>query len=171
MGLLSKAATGSFVPDTEAVVSTETAGSYGLDIQFDKIEQYIPEQDNPEEPGTGNGLLSLITRKFAHSPSAAEKAVMDSFNSGYAKFGSLQGIVIDTLEYAADEFLTRLESLVSGFAVSRDLAPGRCLVLFGASQDGELITRHLEKTVPGNSVFMFHAENPQDALLLLKPYL
>ncbi|MDR2662525.1 MAG: hypothetical protein LBC31_05960 [Treponema sp.] len=145
MGLLSKAA-GPSGAGAEAVVSAETAE-------------------------TGGGLLHRITRKRAQTLSPMEKALMDALSSSYAKFGSLQGIVIDALKYTAGEFITRLGSLVSGFAVSQGLAPGRCLVLFGASLDGELIARHLEKTVPGNSIFTFQAENPQGALILLKPYL
>ncbi|MDR1307903.1 MAG: hypothetical protein LBK74_10065 [Treponema sp.] len=132
---------------------------------------FIPEREGPREPETG-GLLNRITRKRAPiPPSPMEKALMETLNSAYAKFGFLQGIVVDALKYTAGEFLTRLGSLVSGFAVSQGLAPGRCLVLFGASPDGELIARHLEKTVPGNSIFTFRAENPQDAFILLKPYL
>ncbi|MDR1144388.1 MAG: hypothetical protein LBK77_09275 [Spirochaetaceae bacterium] len=172
MGLLSKAAEGPSVPDSEALVSAETAASSGPDTLSGETGLYVPERENPREPETGGGLLSRITGKRAPvPPSPMEKALMDALGSGYAKFGFFQGIVIDALKYTAGEFLTRLGSLVSGFAVSQGLAPGRCLVLFDASLDGDLIARHLEKTVPGNSIFTFHAENPQGALILLKPYL
>jgi hypothetical protein len=172
MGLLSKAAAGPSVPDVEAVVSVETAGFFELDVPSGETGPFTPEEESPREPKTGGGLLNRIAGKRARiSPSPMEKVLMDALSSGYAKFGPLQGIVIDALKYTAGEFLTRLGSLVSDFAVSQGLAPGRCLVLFGAALDGELIARQLEKTTPGNSIFTFHAETPQDALILLKPYL
>jgi hypothetical protein len=173
MGLLSKAAAGSSAPAFEDVSFAEISGSGGPDFSFDPIdvtELYITEPDTFEEPGIG--LLGRITKDFAQIPSSPlEKAVMDTLNSSYAKFGSLQGIVLEALKYTAGEFSGRLGSLISGFAVFQGLAPGRCLALFSASLDGELIARHLAKTVPGNAVFTFRAEDPQGAFILLKPYL
>ena len=165
MGLLSKAATGS-------------------SSQF-------------EEPSRG-GLLSIITHKHLYNPkndsipdipvpaikeagppakqknvltSPLEKAVMEKLSMGYAKLGSAQGLVIEALKYSAGEFSGRLASMVSSFGIAQGLAPGRCLVLFGSAQDGELIGKHLAKTVPGNTIFCFQAENPQEAFSLIKPYL
>jgi hypothetical protein len=60
--------------------------------------------------------------------------------------------------------------MVSGFATVQSLNSGRCLILFGPAQDGDLIAWHLSKTVPGKSVFCFRAKNPQEALTRLTPY-
>ena len=150
-----------------------------------------------EEPVTRGGLLSIITRMhnepenefmppitaeeppnpFARQEEKAvrvsplEKAVMEKLSVGYTRFGTAQGLVIEALKYSAGEFTGRLASMVSGFGTAQGLAPGRCLVLFDAAQDGELIGKHLAKTVPGNNIFWFRAENPQKAFSLLKPYL
>jgi len=115
-----------------------------------------------EKPKAG-GLLNRISRK-----NDLEKTVMESLES---EQGFFQGIIIEALQYSAGGFSGRLISMVSGFGTAQSLTPGRCLVLFDDTQDGELIARHLAKTVFGKSIFTFRAENPQEAFALLKPYL
>jgi len=115
-----------------------------------------------ETPKAG-GLLNRISRK-----NTLEKSVMESLGSG--QNGS-QGIILEALQYSSSGFPGRIFSMVSGFGTAQPLTPGRYLVLFDDTQDGDLIARHLAKTVSGKSIFRFQAENPQEALSLLKPYL
>jgi len=115
-----------------------------------------------ETPKAG-GLLNRISRK-----TILEKNVMESLDS---RQGTSQGFIIEALQYSSGGFSGRIFSMVSGFGTAQPLTPGRCLVLFDSAQDGDLIARHLAKTVSGKSIFCFRAENPQEALSLLKPYL
>ena len=125
------------------------------------------------------GLLKIITEKHKQNDTDAnnvpasplEKAVMEKLYAGYAKFGIFQGVVIEALKYSAGEFAGRLAFMVSGFGSAQGLAPGRALVLFNSDLDGELIGRHLAKTVPGKSIFFFNANTPQEAFSIIKPYL
>jgi len=116
---------------------------------------------NEEDP-KAKGLLNRISRK-----KILEKTVMESLSS---EKGAFQGLIIEALQYSAGGFSGRIFSMVSAFGTAQPLTPGRCLVLFGPAQDGDLIARHLEKTVSGKKIFRFRAENPQEALALLKPY-
>ena len=61
--------------------------------------------------------------------------------------------------------------MVSVFGTVQGLNTGRALVLFGSGQDGELIGKHLAKTVFGKNIFSFQAYNPQEAFSIIKPYL
>jgi len=117
---------------------------------------------NEKTPRAG-GLLNRIARR-----NDLEKTIMESLESERAAF---QGIIIEALQYSGDGFSGKLFSMVSGFGTAQPLTPGRCLVLFDDTQDGELIARHLAKTIFGKSIFSFRAENPQEAFALLKPYL
>jgi len=136
-----------------------------------------------ERPVSGDGLLKIITQKQcagtktvtaaipAVPSSPLEKEAMEKLSAGYAKFGAFQGVILEAPGGSAEEFLSRLTSAVSAFGATQALAQGRCLVLFGSEQDGELIGRHLAKTVPGKLIFNFQAKNPGEAFTLLKPYL
>lgn len=152
MGLLSKAATGTSGSDGASaggllkIISQRHTGP-----SFNDTEQISSPVLNPASP--------------------MEKAVMDNLYAGFAKFGIYQGIIIEALKYSAGEFASRLSFMVSGFGSAQGLAPGRALVLFSAAQDGELIGIHLARTVPGNNIFSFQANTPQEAFSLLKPYL
>jgi hypothetical protein len=150
--------------------------SFDIETELTKIR---------EQPGTfdiagssSGGLLSRITKGRAPQEqedllpaSAVEKTVMDILSAGHEKFGSFQGLIIEALRYSADEFTGRIGTMVSTFGLVQGIAPGRCLVLFDAARDGELIARHLMKTVPGKNIFNFEAEGSQEAFVLLKPYL
>jgi len=116
-----------------------------------------------EKASKAGGLLNRISRK-----NNLEKTIMESLDSRQNVF---QGIIIEALQYSAGEFSGRIFSMVSGFGTAQPLNPGRCLVLFDSAQDGDLIARHLAKTVFGKSIFCFRAENSQEAFALLKPYL
>ena len=105
------------------------------------------------------------------SSSRQENALIENLSAGYSKFGMFQGIVIESIKNSVGEFYSRLSSMVSGFGIAQSLAPGRALVLFDSGQDGELIGIHLAKTVPGNNIFYFQANNPKEAFSVIKPYL
>jgi hypothetical protein len=125
-----------------------------------------PETDKTgvhSRAGRRGGLLNRVSWKLA-----LEKNIMDSISSNP---GTLQGIIFEALQYTAGGFSGRILSMVSGFGTVQPLAPGRCLVLFGPAQDGDLIAQHLAKTVPGKSILYFRAGNPQEALNYLRPYL
>ncbi|GHV84837.1 hypothetical protein AGMMS50230_04450 [Spirochaetia bacterium] len=111
---------------------------------------------------------SIMPAKPSLSP--LEKAVMEALSSGHKKFGSFQGCVFEALKYSAGEFTGRLSSMISGFGAAQGLAPGRCLIIFSAAEDKGLITYHLDKTVPGKTIFSFQANTSQEAFSLLKPY-
>jgi len=118
--------------------------------------------ENGKAPKAG-GLLNRISRR-----NILEKTILESLDS---RQGVSQGIILEALQYSAGGFSGRIFSMVSGFGTAQPLTPGRCLVLFGDAQDGDLIARHLAKTVFGKSIFHFRAETPQEAFALLKPYL
>jgi len=120
------------------------------------------------------GLLSKAVIGTPNSNSSSEqqeKALMEIFSDSLEKFGMFHGLVIEAVKYSAGEFISRLSSMVSGFGITRGLTPGRVLVLFSSTYDSELIGKHLAKTVPGNNVFSFQANNPKEALSYIKPYL
>jgi hypothetical protein len=104
-------------------------------------------------------------------PAPIEKAVTDILSVCHEKFGAFRGLIIEALRYSADEFTGRIETMVSTFALVQEIALGRYLILFDRVRDEELIARHLIKTVPGKNIFAFEAEDSQEALALLKPYL
>jgi len=157
MGLLSKAAAGSF-SSNEAEKSVSEGGLLKL-ITQKQVE------------GTRTSTAAIPVEKNVVPSSPTEKAVMEKLSAGHAKFGAFQGVILETLKYPAEEFLDRLTSMVSDFGTVQTLVPGRCLVLFGSEQDRELIGQHLAKTVSGKSIFHFQAENPREAFTLLKPYI
>jgi len=117
----------------------------------------------PRTRAPKEGLLSRASRK-----NASEKKIINYLASNT---GTIQGIIIESLQYTAGEFSRRILSMVSDFGTVVPFTPERCLVLFGPVQDGDLIARHLVKTVPGKSILFFRIENPQEAFTLLKPYL
>jgi hypothetical protein len=127
----------------------------------------------------GRGLLNRIQslkllpqKTQSYVPvTALEKSLMEILDSCHEKFGSFQGVIIEALRYSVGEFTGRIGAMVSAFGIVQGITPGRCLVIFGITQDGELIARHLVKTVPGKNIFSFRAEDPQRAFDLLKPYL
>ena len=127
-----------------------------------------------DEPSQG-GLLKFISEKQQNNAEGAaspmEKAMMEKLYAGFAKYGIFQGLIIEALKYSAGEFTGRLSSMVSNFGSVEGLAPGRALVIFSTKEDGELIGKHLAKTVPGNNLFSFQADNPQEAFTLVKPFL
>ena len=127
-----------------------------------------------DEPSQG-GLLKVISQKNRNNEesisSPMEKAIMEKLYAGFLKYGVFQGIVLEALKYSAGEFSGRLSSMVSNFGSAEGLAPGRALIIFSTKVDGELIGKHLAKTVPGNNLFSFQANNPQEAFSLVKPFL
>ena len=160
MGLLSKAAAGTSKDDELPPINEYASG--GL--------LKLVSQKNQNKTKKDTAATNTEENVFApFSPS--EKAIMEKLSNGYAKFGVFQGLVIEALKYSAGEFTSRLSLMVSDFGAAQGLAPGRALVLFSSVQDGELIEKHLVKTVPGNSIFSFQANTPQEAFSLLKPYL
>jgi hypothetical protein len=135
---------------------------------------HFPVQAPADDESSHGGLLKTITEKQYKKTIPAshmEKVVMEKLYAGFAKFGVFQGVIIEALKYSAGEFAGRLSFMVSGFGAAQGLTPGRALVLFGSGQDGELIGRHLAKTVPGNNIFSFQAKTPQEAFDIIKPYL
>ena len=155
MGLLSKAV--SSTPDYNELPS------HGGLLRLITQRHYTDSKQDSDIP--------LLNESIELSGSPMEKAVMEKLSTGYKKYGVFQGVIMEALKYSAGEFSGRLASIVSGFGSAHGLAPGRCMVLFGLSQDGELIGRHLSKTVPGNNIYCFQAKNPQEAFSLIKPYL
>ena len=127
-----------------------------------------------DEPSQG-GLLNFISKKQLNNAEAItspmEKEIMEKLFAGYAKYGVFQGLIIETLNYSAGEFTRRISSMVSDFGSTEGLSQGRALVIFSIKSDGELIGKHLAKTVPGNNLFSFQADNPREAFLLVKPFL
>ena len=152
MGLLSKAASGALNHEEQ---------SHGGLLKLITEKQQTKDADIPMDTADKNRAPS----------SPLEKAVMEKLYAGYAKFGIFQGIIIEALKYSAGEFAGRLAFMVSGFGTAQGLAPGRALVLFNSVQDGELISKHLAKTVPGKSIFKFMANTPQEAFSIVRPYL
>ncbi|MCL1813575.1 MAG: hypothetical protein FWG29_08650 [Treponema sp.] len=151
MGLLSKAAAGTSTSD-----------------DFSSLD----------EPSKG-GLLKLIHQKHrknteetipVHS-SNQENAIMENLSESYSKFGVFKGVIVEMLKNSAGESTGRLASMISGFGAVQGLSPVRALVLFDSKQDCELIGKHLAKTVPGKNIFSFQANTPQEALLLIQPFL
>ena len=156
MGLLSKAAAGSSKQFEEPISQVYKANRGGL------LNIVIQKNKAKTKKTSGEKVVSA---------SALEKKVLEKLTSSFKKSESVQGLVIEALESPAGDFTGRLSSMVSGFGAVQGLAPGRSLVLFSPDQDGDLIGKHLAKTVPGNTIFSFHSDNPQDALSLLKPFL
>ncbi|MDR2552016.1 MAG: hypothetical protein LBD31_02470 [Treponema sp.] len=114
------------------------------------------------------GLLSRMTKKRKEAP--PEEKLTEILNSGYTRFGAFQGLVFEAAG-SGEHFLSGLAAAVSGFGAVCPLGGGRCLVLFGAAQDGELLASHLVKFLPGKRTFTFRAESPRSALAFLKPLL
>jgi hypothetical protein len=148
MGLLKKAAAGH-------------ESSHGGLLKKISKKQYKKNNSIPQEAPSKKTVPS----------SPMEKAVVEKLFAGFARFGIFQGVILEALKYSAGEFSGRLSFMVSGFGVAQGLAPGRALVLFDSKQDGELIGRHLAKTVPGNTIFIFQAKTPQEAFNHIKPYI
>ena len=119
------------------------------------------------------GLLNKIIQKNENAPIAGtfkENSTMENLISVHAKYGAFQGVVIKNLEESSFFFI-RISSMVSGFGSVHEFDNNRCLLLFDALQDRDLVGKHLSKTVPGNAVFSFEAANPEEAFSFLKPYI
>ncbi|MDR0447814.1 MAG: hypothetical protein LBH07_04015 [Treponema sp.] len=126
--------------------------------------------EHTESISNCGGLLKKIMEK--KNPSAPlEKAIKEKISGMIDGFKILQGVIIETPRYSAEEFSKRLTVMVSGFGVVQLLSQSRCVVFFDSTHDKELIGRHLAKTVPGENIFTFKAENYKKAFSLLKPYL
>ena len=160
MGLLSKAATG--VSKSDVISSLDEKSRGGLLKMIHRKNQQK----------AGKNVFPAQAEKSTFAPSSPlEKAVMENLSEGYSKFGSFKGVVIESLKYSGGDLTDRISSMVSGFGAARGLTPGRALILFSSGQDGDLIGMHLAKTVPGNNIFSFQANNPQEAFSLVKPFL
>jgi len=132
------------------------------------------EAGKSKKTGANIGLFKRITQKKydkTRNVSSSDKVLLDALSAEYAKLGAFQGIVIEALKNSAEEIYENLVSMVSSFAAVQKLNQQRCLVLFDAKQDKELIGFHLAKTIAGNTIFSFQARNPQEAYSYLKPYL
>ncbi|MDR2210684.1 MAG: hypothetical protein LBO65_04350 [Spirochaetaceae bacterium] len=157
-------------------LTEEQSGRELFDIETELENTHRTAGLFDQDDSSRGGLLNRITRapprqEGALPSSPLEKAVVDFLDAGHEKFGAFQGIILEALRYSADEFGGRIGAMVSAFGMVQGIAPGRCLVLFSASQDRELLARHLVRTVPGKDIFSFKAEDPQAAFTLLKPYL
>jgi hypothetical protein len=146
MGLLNRAVRG----------KTQTTPVFNVAVE---PQVFIPAKRPPQK----RGLLNRVSQK-----KNLENTVMETFDNQQNDF---QGIVIEALNYSPGGFSGRIFSMVSGFGSAQSLAPGRCLVVFSANLDGELIAGHIAKTVSGKNIFHFRAETPHEAFALIKPYL
>ena len=125
-------------------------------------------------PRFGKGLLNRIVQKQINTENKVfpeEQAVMENLSAGFTRYGVFQGVVLETRTIPIEDFFNRLALMVSFFGVVFKLDSQRCLVLFDSAKDWELIGKHLSKTVPGNAIIGFRANNPKEAFSYLKPYL
>ena len=160
MGLLSKAAEGTSKDD--AILSLGVQSTGGL---LKLINQKHRKKN-------GENIIPIhAEKKKSVLSSSIDKAVMDNLSESYSKFGVFKGLIIEAIKHSAGEFKGRLSNMVSGFGTAQGLAMGRVLVLFGSDQDCELIGKHLAKTIPGNNIFSFQANTPNEAFSLIKPFL
>ena len=157
MGLLNKANTGKY---------KRSGSNTGL-------LHYITQKKHGKERAAALSKPDIPSSKAVPSSEAvpSSKAVLDILSAEHAKLGAFQGLIIEALENPAEEFYESLTSAVSPFATVQKLSQQRCLVLFDAEKDKELIGFHLAKAIPGNTIFGFQAGNPQEAYSNLKPYL
>jgi hypothetical protein len=116
-----------------------------------------------KKPPQKRGLLNRVSQKMI-----LEKTILENLSG---EQNSFQGVIIEALNYSAGGFSSRILSMVSGFGSAQPLTPGRCLVVFDANKDGELIASHISKMVSGKNIYHFHAETPKEAIALLKPHL
>ncbi|MCL1929045.1 MAG: hypothetical protein FWG07_09690 [Treponema sp.] len=160
MGLLSKAAEGTSKDD--AILSSDEQSRGGLL----KLISQKHRQKNEE-----NIVPIREEKKKSVISSSIEKTDLENLFESYSKFGVFKGLIFEAIKQSAGEFKGRLSNMVSGFGTAHDLAMGRVLVIFGSDQDGELIGKHLARTIPGNNVFGFQANTPREAFSLIKPFL
>ncbi|MDR2471896.1 MAG: hypothetical protein LBD09_07295 [Treponema sp.] len=161
--------------DTEAD-DTEVTAAAAAPGEITETENETAAAITAPGKTAGTGLLGRIIRGN-RAPAVTEAmpegagAVMEFLSGAREQFGPFQGCVIEAPGEPDGDFAGRVQAASALFGLSRTLASGRSLVLFGGGEDGGLIAFHLAKTVPGKAAFSFRAEKPREALSLLKPWL
>jgi hypothetical protein len=141
-----------------------------------------------EPPKKALGGLLVLAKKRSAENAAGENvtdtgdAVIDSRDPGddsgegdilsflsavLKKNGSVHGLIF---EGQADGF-ARIKNMVSDFADTIALKAGRCLITGGRSLDCELLSHRLSASLSGKKLAIFNAEDPEEALGLLRAYL
>jgi hypothetical protein len=95
-----------------------------------------------------------------------ETKILSFFSGILEKTGCVRGLIF---EGEAD--VSRINGMVSAFASVTELKAGRCLIAGGRSLDCELLSHRLSRTFQGKELVRFSAENPREALDVLRSYL
>jgi hypothetical protein len=142
------------------------------EITEEIIEEIIIEDDSPpavpeESPQkTESGLLALAKKRSLEN--VTEGDILSFLSAVLKKNGSVRGLVF---EGQTDGLAARIKDRVSGFAGTIALGAGRCLIAGGRSLDCELLFHRLSASLPGKKLACFSAEDPEEALGLLRAYL
>ncbi|MDR2758972.1 MAG: hypothetical protein LBB78_06305 [Spirochaetaceae bacterium] len=87
-------------------------------------------------------------------------------------YGVISGIIFETpenMEYQG--FIDELSATTASFALTLPLSTFRCLILFPASVDKELVAHRISRTLKIEACFLFESESPEGAFEILRPYL
>jgi hypothetical protein len=181
---LVRAAKRAFIPSKKTDPAREEIAEITIEDDFPPA---VPEEP-PQK--TGSGLLVLAKKRSAENVTGESVTDtggtvigIDSRDSGdnsgegdilsflfavLKKNGSVHGLLF---EGQADGLAARIKNMVSGFADTIALEAGRCLIAGGRSLDGELLSHRLSASLPGKKLAFFNAEDPGEALGLIKAYL
>ncbi|MDR1507989.1 MAG: hypothetical protein LBI67_12905 [Treponema sp.] len=154
--------------------------------ETDIAESGAEENDSAaavNKASAGGGLLAQAKK---HSPEPAggfpegedslpaaedadEKKFLPFFAEALEKHGAIQALVFGD-QGQTGGLTGRISGMVSGFADTAELRNG-CLVSGGQSLDGELLAARLSASIPCKTLAVFSAENPGEALSVLRAYL
>lgn len=118
----------------------------------------------------GGGLLARASHSAVEPEDSPGRYLRGILDETLNKYAGLAGLVFEA-ESAGDGFAGQVAFLTSGFATVSDLGGGRCLILGDPSLDLELLTHRLSASVQGKKVFSFCADNSEEALGALEPYI
>jgi hypothetical protein len=178
-----------FIPSKE----TEQAREETEQVR-EEIEEIIIEDDFPpavpeerlSSKKTEGGLLALAKKRSENvtaknitdavigidsrdaGDDSGEGDILSFLSAVLKKNGSVHGLVF---EGQVDEFAARIRTMVSGFADTIALGAERCLIVGGRSLDCELLSHRLSASLSGKQLACFSAEDPGEALGLLRAYL
>jgi hypothetical protein len=110
------------------------------------------------------GLLSKAATRVIHQ-------LEEGLIQYHRAYGVVSGIIFEIPENTEyRDFNHEVSTITASFALTLPL-PSRCLILFPASIDMELLTHRISRTLKTEACLLIKSESPEWAFELLRPYL
>jgi len=154
---------------------SSTIDPQSLSIILHEIRESIHPKDSVKQDLEKNGALDFAfdtalepsaSAEPGHDNGEVEKDLRIFLEQYHVAHSTIGGMVIDT-----QEGIEKISSMVSNFALVKELSTRYCLVLLPVSLDWNLIAHRLKNDLNIEIPLVFSAESSAEALRKIQPYL